>query len=141
MQLSIHQFFLWSNSKVALSWINRDQELKDVGLYVANRVAEIQTVIISLEINIHYVPTNDNPANSVSRGCTVNKLKSSNWMHGPDWLVTREYPVQDNEAVVVNELTVEINPINPVPPIIDLTRNSKYNKAERIMLRVLQFLK
>ena len=40
-------------------------------------------------------------------------------MDGPDWLVTKEYPDQANEVVVVNELTVEINPINPVPPIID----------------------
>ena len=62
-------------------------------------------------------------------------------MHGPYWLVTRENPDQDNEVVVVNELTVEINPINPVPSITDLTRHSKYIKVERIMLRVLAILK
>ena len=113
--------------------------MKDV--YVANRVAEIQTLIISLGITVNYVPTNDNPADLVSRGCTVNKLKTSNWMHGPAWLITQEYPSQDNvEVVVVQELTVEINPINPVPPIIDLTRYNKFVKDERVMLRVLQFL-
>ena len=133
------KFFLWSDSKVALSWINSDKELKDI--YVANRVAEIQTLIISLGITVNYVPTNDNPADLVSRGCTVNKLKISNWMQGPAWLITQEHPIQDNvEVVVVQELTVEINPINPVPPIIDLTRYSKFVKAERVMLKVLQFL-
>ena len=77
----------------------------------------------------------------VSRGCTVNKLKSSNWMHGPAWLLTQEYPKQDNEDVAVEqELTLEINPINPVPPVIDLTRHSKFVKAERVILKVLKFL-
>ena len=121
--------------------INSNKKLKDV--YIANRVAEIQTLIISLGITVNYVPTNDNPGDLVSRGCTVNKLKSSNWMHGPVWLLTQEYPKQDNEEVVavVQELAVEINPINPVPPVIDLTRYSKFVNAERIMLKVLQSLK
>ena len=62
-------------------------------------------------------------------------------MHSPAWLITEEYPSQDNvEVVVVQGLTVEINPINPVPPITALTRYSKFVKAERVMLRVLQFL-
>ena len=38
---TISKFFLWSDSKVSLSWTNSDDELKDV--CVANRVAEIQT--------------------------------------------------------------------------------------------------
>ena len=97
-----------------LSWINSDKELKDI--YVANRVAEIQTIVISLGTVINYIPTNDNPVDLVSRGCTVNKLKSSNWMHCPVWLTTQEYLNQDNEVVIVQELTVEINPINPGPP-------------------------
>ena len=65
-QFSIHQFFLWSDSKVTLSWINSDRESKDV--YVANRVAEIQTIVIALGINVYYVPTNENPADLVSKG-------------------------------------------------------------------------
>ena len=78
---SFNKFVLWSDSKVALSWINSEKELKDV--YVANRVAEIQTLVIFSGITVNYVPTSDNPADLVSRECTVNKLKSSNWTHGP----------------------------------------------------------
>ena len=96
---SISKFFLWSDSKVALSWIHSYKELKDV--YVANRVAEIQTLVISLGITVNYVPTYDNPTDLVSRGCTVNKIKSSNQMQGPAWLLTQECPKQDNEEVVV----------------------------------------
>ena len=136
---TISRFFLWLDSKVTLSWISSNKELKDV--HVANRVAEIQTLVISLGIVVNYVPTNDNPADLVPTGCTVSKLKSSNWMHGPAWLATQEYPDQDNEVVVVvQELIAEINPIIPVPPLIDLTRHSTYIKAERVMCRVLQFI-
>ena len=39
----ISKFFLWSDSKVVLSWINSEKDLKDV--CVANRVAEIQTIV------------------------------------------------------------------------------------------------
>ena len=71
----------------------------------------------------------------VSKGCTVNKLKSSNWIHSLAWLITQEYSKQDNEEVaVVQELTIKINPINPLPPVIDLTRFSKFVKAKRVML-------
>ena len=42
---NIHKFktiYLWSDSKVVISWITGDRELKDV--YVANRVAEVKNV-------------------------------------------------------------------------------------------------
>ena len=79
-------------------------------------------------INVMYVPTKDNPADYLSRGCTSKQLKSSNWLHGPSWLLTGEYPEQTNIEVVVNELTVEVNPIHPIQPLIDLTRFSSVTR-------------
>ena len=35
--------YLWSDSKVVISWIMSDRDIKDV--YVANRTAEIKTLI------------------------------------------------------------------------------------------------
>ena len=51
-----------------------------------------------------YVPTKDNPADYLSRGCTLTQLKSSNWLHGPSWLFTGDYPEQSSVEVVVKEL-------------------------------------
>ena len=85
-----------------------------------------------------YVPTKDNPADHLSRGCTSKQQKSSNWLHGPTWLLTGEFPEQFNLNIIVNELTVEINPIHPTPPIIDLTRFSSFTKVLRDMSRVLE---
>ena len=129
--------YLWSDSKVAISWITSDRNIKDV--YVANRTAEIKTLINQHQVRVMYVPTKDNPADYLSRGCTSKQLKSSNWLHGPSWLLTREFPEQTNTNIVVNELTVEINPVHPIHPLIDLTKFSSYTRVLRIMIRVLEF--
>ena len=129
--------YLWSDSKVAILWITSDRDIKD--MYVANRIAEIKTLINQHQVRVMYVPTKDNPADYLSRGCTSKQLKSSNWLHGPSWLLTREFPEQTNTNIVVNELTVEINPVHPIHPLIDLTKFSSYTRVLRIMIRVLEF--
>ena len=137
---NLHHFktiYLWSDSKVVISWITGDQELKDV--YVANRVAEVKTLITRHSIQVKYVPTKDNPADYLSRGCTSKQLKSSNWLHGPSWLLTGEFPEQTNLEVVVNELTVEVNPVHPIHPLIDLTKFSSFTRAIRVMSKVIEF--
>ena len=103
------------------------KDIKDV--YVANRVAEIQTLTSSLGILIINVPIEYNPADLLSRGCTTNKLKSSIWQHGPGWLTTQHYPEQTHMHVATNELVIEINPVNPVPPVLDLERIRSYTRA------------
>ena len=84
-----------------------------------------------------YVPTKDNPADYLSRGCTSKQLKSSNWLHGPSWLLTREFPEQTNTNITVND--VEINPVRPIQPLIDLTKFNSCIRVLRIMIRVLEF--
>ena len=122
-----------------ISWITGDRDIKDV--YVANRVAEVKTLITRHNVNVMYVPTKDNPADYLSRGCTSKQLKSSNWLHGPSWLLTGDYPEQSNieEVVVVKELTVEVNPVHPIQPLIDLTRFSSFTRVIRVMSRVIEF--
>ena len=88
-----------------------------------------------------HVPIETNPADLLSRGCNTNKLKSSIWQHGPEWLTTQHYPEQTHMHVVTNELVVEINPVNPIPPVLDLERISSYTRAINIMSKVLSFTK
>ena len=129
--------YLWSDSKVTILWITSDCDVKDI--YIANRVAEIKTLINHRHVNAMSVPTKDNPADHVSRGCTSKHLKTSNWLHGPSWLLTQEFPEQSNINIIVNELTVEINPVHPIPPLIDLTKFTSFIRVLRIMTRVLEF--
>ena len=74
---SFVRFYSWTDSNVAISWVSSTKDIKDI--YVANRVAEIQTLTISLVIQIMHVPTETNPADLLSRGGTTNKLKNSIW--------------------------------------------------------------
>ena len=76
-----------------------------------------------------HVPTESNPADLISRSCTTNKLKSSIWQHGPEWITTQHYPEQTHLQVATNELVVEIYLVNPVPSVLDLDRISSYTRA------------
>ena len=64
--------YLWSDSKVTISWITSDRDMKEV--YIANRVSEIKTLINQYHVIIMYVPTKDNPAYHFSRGCSSKQL-------------------------------------------------------------------
>ena len=68
--------YLWSDSKVTISWITSDRDVKDI--YIANRVAEIKALINNHHVNVMYIPTKVNPADNLSRGCTSQQLKTSN---------------------------------------------------------------
>ena len=59
-----NNLYLWSDSKVAISWITSDTDVKDI--YVANRVTEIKTLATNHNINVLYVPMKDNPADHLS---------------------------------------------------------------------------
>ena len=138
---NLHKYetiYLWSNSKVVISWITSDKDIKDV--YVANRIAEVKTLITQHNVNVMYVPTKDNPADYLSRGCTSTQLKSSNWLLCPSWLLTGNYPEQSNVEIVVKEQMVEINPIHPIQPLIDLTKYGSFIKVVRIMTKSIRVL-
>lgn len=78
---SIH---LWSDSQVALYWIAKSS-LK-LEKYVANRVQSIQKNTESM--TWHYVPTNHNPADLLTREMIASDLINNRfWFNGPEWLM------------------------------------------------------
>ena len=58
----------WSDSMVVLHWLKGDSSYKQ---FVQNRIDHINS---KLPIQWHYVSTNENPADTGSRGCNINKL-------------------------------------------------------------------
>ena len=73
--LVIYDEFLWTDSSVALAWINQGPRMG--GVFVANRVEEITAVGGVCE----------NPADLPTRGTTVAQLSASKiWWNGPYWL-------------------------------------------------------
>ncbi|XP_076477266.1 uncharacterized protein LOC143303111 [Bombus vancouverensis nearcticus] len=77
----------WTDSTIVLHWLNTSPHT--LKTFVANRVFEIQT-----KTSIHdwrHVPTDDNPADLISRGQTPEEfLRPTIWQHGPAWLYQSE---------------------------------------------------
>lgn len=70
----------WSDSTIVLHWITGENRYKQFG---SNRVAKIKEKDY---IIWRYVPSEQNPADIVSRGCDVKKKLTDQWFRGPDWL-------------------------------------------------------
>lgn len=75
--------FFYTDSTIAIYWIRKGAETSKP--YVANRASAIRAQ--SDGIIWRHVEGDQNPADLLTRGYTVSKLKSSSlWFHGPDWL-------------------------------------------------------
>ncbi|XP_065174407.1 uncharacterized protein LOC135804458 [Sycon ciliatum] len=80
--LAMSDVVLWTDSQNVLYWIRgRSRSYK---AFVANRVSEIHNQ--SQPSQWHHVPTDQNPADVVSRGTTVPNLDTTVWLNGPAFL-------------------------------------------------------
>uniref|UniRef100_A0A1L8DIY5 Uncharacterized protein n=1 Tax=Nyssomyia neivai TaxID=330878 RepID=A0A1L8DIY5_9DIPT len=83
---SIH---FWSDSMIVLYWVNSPPNAYKV--FVSNRVKKV--LENSTKDQWRHVPSEENPADIVSRGAPPRVLSNSNlWWNGPDWLL------QSNQA-------------------------------------------
>nr|XP_033200963.1 uncharacterized protein LOC117163080 [Bombus vancouverensis nearcticus] len=77
----------WTDSTIVLHWLNTSPHT--LKTFVANRVSEIQTKTSIRDWR--HVPTDDNPADLISRGQTLEEfLRPTIWQHGPAWLYQSE---------------------------------------------------
>ena len=65
---------------------------------------------------------------------TNSKVVSGNM--GQSGFQPQHYPEQTHIHVATNELIIEIDPVNHVPPVLDLERISSYSRAVNIMSRI-----
>ncbi|XP_055633508.1 uncharacterized protein LOC129773872 [Toxorhynchites rutilus septentrionalis] len=75
--------YLWTDSNITLDWISALPSTWKT--FVSNRVAEIQEITSTAIWN--HVPSNDNPADLLSRGTSLeNLVKNALWWNGPVWI-------------------------------------------------------
>ena len=87
LKIQVNKIHLWSDSTLALQWINSPSYT--LKTFEANRVAEIQT--LTDQKSWRHVPTQFNPADLISRGQTPHEfLNLKFWQHGPEWLLQEE---------------------------------------------------
>ncbi|EDV93980.1 GH23799 [Drosophila grimshawi] len=129
--------YCWCDSTVALSWSNDDSS--DFNVFVANRVATIQEQTISMEW--HYVPTDQNPVDILSRGATPGQLmKSDIWFNGPAFLVgnTDEWP--PSCALKRPSIEPRKNVLLIKSPYEDITVNCKFANSFAPINRVFAYI-
>ncbi|EGT60120.1 hypothetical protein CAEBREN_32382, partial [Caenorhabditis brenneri] len=92
LHLDIEQIVFFCDSTCVLFWVLHKVS-SHIGLrWAANRVAKVKTNLgklaeLQLNPSVRYVPTDQNPADIASRGCTLDELKHRKlWHHGPDFL-------------------------------------------------------
>ena len=93
--LTVH---LWSDSEIVLHWLNSTKSLKQ---FISNRVTKMKKLFPVT--SWHYCPTNDNPADLLTRGIPApHFLSSSLWQRGPSWLtVVSQWPSGNHKSQVL----------------------------------------
>lgn len=81
-KISVDDIFCWSDSTIVLSWLKYPPHMLQT--FEGNRVLQINNS--NLKLNWRYVPSELNPADVASRGCTGKELLSHNLWWGPNWL-------------------------------------------------------
>ncbi|GBM33620.1 hypothetical protein AVEN_203665-1 [Araneus ventricosus] len=95
LKLKIDQVLLWTESTVALSWIDTPPHL--LKTFVSNRVAQIQE--LTKEYHWSHITSNNNPADLLSRGIDAQFLLNNQfWFQGPDSFNSLNSAVELNQS-------------------------------------------
>ncbi|XP_075157832.1 uncharacterized protein LOC142231099 [Haematobia irritans] len=131
--------YLWSDSAITLAWLEKPPHHWKT--FVANKVSEILDNIGNA--TWRHVPTNENPADIGTRGCTASELKANSlWWNGPKWLSkSSEFwpkPVTFKEP----HLERKVSTFHTESQQVDiLDRFSSFNRALRVLCFVYRFIK
>ena len=144
---------LWSDSEIVLHWLHSNKQLKP---FIGNRTREIKSLFPVSRWS--HCPTNDNPADLLTRGISATELHASIlWKHGPHWLPSEsQWPswnscqvlhIQAPEAIAAEDTTDESTQTEPpeetagIHCIMDVSRYSTLTKLLAVTAYVLRFMK
>lgn len=87
LRVKFNNIFLWTDSMIVLSWLAKPSS--NWNTFVANRIEKIHSNTSAQQWR--YVPSSENPADVISRGCSPSNLQSQNlYWNGPHWLTAPE---------------------------------------------------
>ncbi|GIY22645.1 uncharacterized protein CDAR_545521 [Caerostris darwini] len=73
--------YFWTDSSTVLTWITSREQWS---VFVTNKISEIRKLTTSEDW--FHIPTDQNPADILSRGCGPKQLQKHKWWQGPAWL-------------------------------------------------------
>ncbi|EGT51378.1 hypothetical protein CAEBREN_15675 [Caenorhabditis brenneri] len=92
LHMNLKDVVLFSDSTCCLFWVLSKVNNNFGSTWVNNRVQKIHKNLLELqqqklEPTVRYVPSEENPADIASRGCSIKELKDSKlWHYGPEFL-------------------------------------------------------
>ena len=147
------------DAQIVLSWI-LSGTVRSKNVFAKNRLKDILFMTdeikkkFSCDICFKYVPTDQNPADLLTRGVTVSKFKSElpRWCHGPSWLqgASPNWPSGDlqclsqaSKELVGNSPAVMFTP-EPVrlmtEHLIDVSKYSSFTKVLAVASSMFKFV-
>lgn len=131
--------FFWSDSTITLHWIRTSSH--KLKTFVANRVSQIQE---DTRVGVwRHVPSEDNPADALSRGQSPLEFISNYfWLNGPTWLSNDEQAWPPNllpDIEVPEQRSTVI-----MSAVVDrdiLERFSSFIKMKRVLAYCMRFVK
>nr|CAI5845055.1 unnamed protein product [Callosobruchus analis] len=139
LRINFNKHYFWTDSMIALAWI--DNNPTKWKTFIANRVSEIQSLTNTTDW--HHVKSQENPADLLSRGTTVNALSHSDlWWFGPAWLQTNNQNWEISEPVCMSDLPEMRTVCNLSVNESNVTLNYILNKFSSLetMLKVLAYV-
>lgn len=139
LNTSFQRVVLWSDSTIVFQWL--DMAPRTLQPFVSHRVAQIQAATRAFEWK--YVPTEDNPADLLTRGIDGMALKHNElWWHGSrflsseeDWWPQLKWKCQER----VTEMKIRALIAKPVQNFELLYKYSDLSKLIRIVAYLLRF--
>ena len=127
LTIKVSRCIYWTDSKILLGYLRNEHRRFKV--YVANRVG---TILRHSEASEWlYVPSNENPADVATKGCTVSDLPDS-WINGPEFLkVPQEWKDRCSEEISVEVSEMEMHPGKP--EAVSNQVSAEVNPLDRLM--------
>ncbi|PIO74190.1 hypothetical protein TELCIR_03808 [Teladorsagia circumcincta] len=160
-QLKISSIVIFTDSEIVLNWLATYPIKRDVGRFVTNRVAEIRAIVNNIDCPTRFghVTTNENPADSATRGLSAKEIETHLWWEGPDFLkqpeenwsgkrqlitLPEEIHAEDRETIqqtILNtKTTLNMENINDVE-LLDWNRHNTIDSAQTSIAYALRFLR
>lgn len=143
MNITFDKCYLWCDS-TQLGWLQTSPAL--LKQFVGHRVAKINE--LTQNAQWMHVPTDDNPADKISRGVTPANLKQSTiWWNGPHWMCNDSSHWPSLSVSQIKNCLPELRQRNTKAcfatisdSFINFSRFSKYNRLIRAVSFIFRFI-
>ena len=147
---SFSSLHIFSDSQISLSWV-LSQDLKMKQVFIKNRMQDIRSMEKSLASqnlrpNFHFVRTDENPADLLTRGLSFREFsqKFDFWEHGPRWATSPQiyWPAHELRCLPGDlrfTVFLTISMVDLIVPLIDFLRFSSVQKLFRVCAHLFSF--